>query len=118
MIVCLAGENRLVTSRELEAKIHFPRQSILTAGRKLKKHGFVNTVNGPFGGYIRAKPPDELTVQEILVAYKDDFNIGNKALLKKTALSVLQNYMKILTDIKTDIDQLFSFTLADLLEER
>lgn len=107
-----------MTSRELESKIHFPQQSILAAGRKLKKHGFINTVNGPFGGYFLAKPPDQFTVQEILSAYQDGFNINREEPLKKTTLSVLQNYMKTLTNIKSDIDQKFSFTLADLLEER
>ena len=117
MIVCLAGENRLMTSRELEAKIHFPQQSIFTAGRKLKKHGFINTINGPFGGYILAKPADKITIQEILSVYKDGFTISSNAALKKAALPVLRNYAKKLSEVKADIDQKLSFTLADLLEE-
>ena len=107
-----------MTSRELEAKIHFSRQSILTAGRKLKKCGFVNTVNGPFGGYILAKPADEIVIQEVLVAYKDEFNINKEVSKKGTALPTLQNYAKKMADVKAETDQKLSFTLADLLDEK
>ena len=106
-----------MTSRELEAKIPFPQNSIFSAGRKLKKHGFITTVNGPFGGYKLAKPADQITIQEILAAYKDGFNL-NDELTDEEALPVLKNYTKLMTKIKHDINQRFSFTLADLLEER
>ena len=116
MIVCLAEENRLMSSRELETKINFPQNSIFTAGRKLKKHGFISTVSGPFGGYKLAKPANQITVQEILTAYKDGFNISNELTSKENTLPVLLKYAKLLTKIKNDIDQKFSFTLVDLLE--
>jgi len=115
MIVCLAEENRLMTSRELAAKIPFPQNSIFTAGRKLKKHGFIRTVSGPFGGYMLAKPANQITVQEILVAYNDGFNVSNELTSKESTLPALQKYMKLITKIKNDIDQSFSFTLSDVL---
>jgi len=107
-----------MTSRELESKIKFPQQSILSAGRKLKKHGFIKTVKGPFGGYILAKPAGKITIQEILEAYKDGFNISGETTCMKPALPALQHYIKMLTDIKDEINEKFSFTLADLQEEK
>ena len=117
MIVCLAGENRIVTSRELEEKISFPQQSIFSAGRKLKKHGFINTVNGPYGGYILAKSPEDITIQEILSAYNDTFDVKEEPLDKKISTAALQNYTDKLKNVKDEMNQNLSFTLADLLRE-
>ena len=117
MIVCLAGENRLMTSRELEEKIPFPQQSIFSAGRKLKKHGFIKTINGPFGGYMLAKPPEEIIVREILAAYDDTFSINSEVQEEEASTAVLQNYMNRLVTVKNGIDKELSFNLADLLEK-
>jgi len=115
MMVCLADENRIITSRELESKIRFPQQSIFTASRKLKKAGFINTVSGPFGGYLLAKPPEQITVQEILSAFKDAFTISNEALAKKSSMKSLRKLAKKLSHVKDEIDAQMSFTLADVL---
>ena len=106
-----------MTSRELESKINFPQQTIFSAGRKLKKHGFINTVSGPFGGYTLAKPADKIMVQDILEAYKDGFNISSQDSFKTATLPVLKKYAKKLLNIKSGIDRQMSFTLADLLEK-
>ena len=114
VMVYLAGEDRIVSSRELEEKIGFSQQCIFSAGRKLKKAGYVNTISGPFGGYILSKPPGEITMQEILIDLGDAFYI-NDAASGKASTTALQNYFKKLIKIKNEIDQQMSFALADLI---
>ena len=111
-----------MTSRELETKINFPQQAIFTAGRKLKKLGFINTVNGPFGGYQLARLPEDITVQEILTAFNDAFYLSDEesvkeAPAKETSTVALQNFTKKMMNAKANIDQQMSFTLAELLNE-
>ena len=127
-MVYLTGENRIITSRELEKALNIPQQSIFGAGRKLKKFGFVKTVSGPFGGYVLAKPPESITVQDILSAFKDEFNIGSEkkdsqqlgmtavfGKSKKAQSKTLQNFSEKLINVKKEVDRQMSFTLADLL---
>ncbi|MCL2508018.1 MAG: Rrf2 family transcriptional regulator [Oscillospiraceae bacterium] len=114
----LTGENRVVSSRELEKMINFPQQSIFTAGRKLKSAGFVNTVSGPFGGYILAKSPEEITIQDILSAFKDAFCISDSACANRAATTTLNNFAKLLSSAEEEVKvRLSTFTLMDLLKD-
>ena len=117
-MVYLAGENRIVPSRELETKISFPQQTIFSAGRKLKKLGFINTVAGPFGGYILSKSPEKITIQEILDAFNDGFCISSEEFTKKSSVPSIENFAKKLKSIKNEMEQQMSFSIADLLKER
>lgn len=42
---------------------------------KLKKHGLVNSVKGPGGGYVLAKEPEEISILEIMQAVGEDTKI-------------------------------------------
>ena len=118
MMVCLTGKNQIVSSRELEKAIRFPQQTIFNAGRRLKKAGLISTVSGPFGGYTLAKPPESITIQEVLLAFKDTFEINELFSPKKASAATLHNFSKLLTNVKIEIERKMSaFTLADLLEE-
>ena len=116
MMVCLAGEGRVVSSRELEEKTEYPQQSIFNAGRKLKKAGLVNTVSGPFGGYILAGRPADISFEDILRAFRDTFSITENGFAKKTKVTTLRNSARLLEDMEADIVRRMSeLTLADLL---
>ena len=119
MMVYLTGEaGRIVSSRELEKMIHFPQQSIFNAGRKLKNFGFINTINGPFGGYMLAKSPDEISIQDILEAFKDEFYINGETYSEKAATTTLQNFARALMNMEAEMKQKMSaHTLAELLAE-
>ena len=117
MMAYLTGEDRVITSRELEESIGFPQQAVFNAGRKLKKHGFVNTINGPFGGYVLARTPEQITVQEILSSFKDEFYFNNQESVRKASMTTLTNLAKKFENAKEEMDRKMSFTLADLLDE-
>ena len=115
----LTGENRTVPSRELEEKINFPQQCIFNVGRRLKKDRLVNTVAGPFGGYALAKKPEDVTIQNILEVFKDEFYITDELSEEKAAATTLKNFASFLNSTKSEMDEKMStFTLADLLPGR
>ena len=118
MMVYLAGQNdRVVSSREIEEKIGFPQQCIFSAGRRLKKTEFINTVSGPFGGYILGKRPEEINVQQIMEVFKDSFSICSEEMFsKKKKISDSMNIpTKLLMKIEADINKkMASYTLLDL----
>jgi len=119
MMVCLTGEDRIVSSREMEEKIGFPQQCIFNAGRKLKQAGYVHTISGPFGGYTLGKLPEEITIQDILALFKDSFSVcGAQAPVSQLSTTTLRNFVKLLGKLEDDVIQkMSSFTLADLLVE-
>ena len=115
----LTSANKIVTSRELEKTIYFPQQSIFTAGRRLKKSGLVGTVSGPFGGYVLAKPPEDITIQEILVTFDDVFHIGKEVSADKFTAPKLGNLAKMFAKLKAETEQKLGLvTLADLINNR
>jgi len=118
-MVYLTGKNKtVVPSRELEEMICFPQQSIFSAGRKLKHFGFINTVSGPFGGYILAKQPGEITFYDILSAFKDDFSISKEININKASPSSLLNFASLFVEIESETNERMSgLTLSDLLNE-
>ena len=116
MMAYLASVDRIVTSREFEDETQFPQQSIFTAGRKLKKSGLINTVSGPFGGYVLAKPPGEISVQEILLAFDDAFSVGKELSAGSFTATTLSNLTKMLEEVKDDLDaKMSSYTLSKLI---
>jgi len=118
MMLYLTSANKIVTSRELEKTIDFPQQSIFTAGRRLKKSGLVGTVSGPFGGYVLAKPPEDITIQEILVTFDDVFHIGKEVAADRFTAPSLGNLAKMFTEVKDAAEKkLGSVTLADLINK-
>ena len=116
MMVYLTGESRIVSSREFEDKIDFSQQCIFSAGRKLKKAGYVNTVSGQFGGYVLGKSPEEITIQQILTAFKDELSLGCDN-TSPDAAATMQNFEKFLLGLEEDVAQKMSMvTLSDLLK--
>ena len=120
MMVYLTGKNGIISSRELEQKIHFPQQCIFSAGRKLKKAGYISTVSGPFGGYTLGKSPEDITIQGILLLFKDSFSICCEDIDEKQIPgTACRNYIGLLRKVKDDFAQEMStVTLASLLKKK
>jgi len=119
MMAYLTGENRVVSSRELEKMISFPQQCIFSAGRKLKSSGFIHTVSGPFGGYMLAKPSEEITVQDILTAFKDEFCMNGEISAEKATTASLRRFLDICHEFEAEAKNgMSAVTLADMLKDK
>ena len=84
----------------------------------LKKANYIHSVRGPKGGHILARPPEEITVGEIVALLEDgatlaecsDNNVSLRALLYLLDASVWKEAAKAM------FDKLDSITLADVLK--
>jgi Rrf2 family protein len=65
-MVYLSEERRMVTGVEIAEKMQIPPTYLLTIMAKLKKAGFVSVKRGNAGGYILAKPQDEISLWDIM----------------------------------------------------
>ncbi len=85
----------------------------------LKKANYVNSVRGPKGGHILARPPEEITVGEIVALLEE----GETLLECSTRPEACERAGLCLTrDLwrgaaKALFDHLYSITLADLLQK-
>ena len=85
----------------------------------LKKAHFIKTVRGPKGGYILARPPEEITVAEIVALLEEGVSLVECAehaeICQRAATCPTRLIWKKVA--QTMFDTLKSITLADLVEK-
>lgn len=89
---------------------------------KLKKAGIVNSIRGAQGGYVLAKPSDQISVGDILRALEGDLNpvdcaevIGGEATCSGSDLCVTKYVWKRISDsINQTVDEI---KLSELVAE-
>ncbi|MDI3473243.1 MAG: hypothetical protein PWQ48_1524 [Thermotogaceae bacterium] len=72
IILRLAIENRLMSSKKLSESECIPHRFTLKILHYLKKYGLVQSVPGKKGGYILSRQANSITFLEILNIFKDD----------------------------------------------
>ena len=114
----LACHNRVVPSRDISDALGFSKQTITSAGYKLKEKGYIQTFPGPFGGYTLAKAPADINVQEVLLSFGDELQIGGENMPQKDSCSAVVKLEKIFEKHQEDFKQaMSSLTLADLIKD-
>ena len=88
---------------------------------KLKKAGIVNSIRGAQGGYVLAKPPNEISVGDVLRALEGDLNpvdcteLQNNSSCGSSELCVTKFVWKRISDsINHAVDEMM---LSELVEE-
>jgi len=113
----LSDHKGVVPTRDLTRALGFSKQSIVSSAVKLKEKGYIQTVNGPFGGYMLCKPPSDITVQEILELYDDEVHLIGEKVPQKSGC-IIDNLKSFLIAAEHGLKQtLCSHTLADLMED-
>jgi len=113
----LADHKGVVPTRDLTSALGFSKQSIVISAVKLKEKGYIQTTNGPFGGYMLCRSPADITVQEILALYDDGIHLIGEKVPQKSGC-VIDNLKRLLEDAENDLEQILcSHTLADLMKE-
>lgn len=108
---------RLATIREISERYDLSRNHLMKIVHELGKEGFVETVRGNKGGIRLQKPPEQVTVGEIVRAMEDGMNIAEcfkpgvsicqiapACVLKGVLHEALENFLAVLD----------RYTLADL----
>lgn len=84
----------------------------------LKKANYVKSVRGPKGGHILAKPPEEITVGEIVALLEDGARLvectANPAVCDRVDLCATRQLWQ--EAAQAMFDKLQSVTLADLIQ--
>jgi Rrf2 family protein len=86
----------------------------------LKKAGFITSVRGPKGGHLLAKPPDEITVGEIIKVLEGEIDLAacvhDPDICNKSDTCPTRDIWGLATTaMKNELD---SITLADILKKQ
>lgn len=68
LLAHLAGSGRTLTAQELSGRSRVPMPTVSKLCKELSKAGLVHSQRGRHGGYELARPPEQITVAEIVEA--------------------------------------------------
>jgi len=67
IILYLASSRQVVSSSRLSRVIRVSPRYLLQIGARLRDAGLIATVNGPTGGYSLIKPPEQISLHDIII---------------------------------------------------
>jgi len=67
IILYLASSKQVVSSSKLSRVIKVSPRYLLQIGAKLRDAGLISTTNGPIGGYSLIKPPEQISLHDIII---------------------------------------------------
>lgn len=73
------ASGQLLKAREISEKHDIPQKYLEQIINTLKRNRLVSSVRGAEGGYRLARPPEDITVFEVLSALEGDLSIIDKA---------------------------------------
>ena len=122
ILTYLALKKAVASSTELSIKLAIPQKYVARVGYKLKNADLADTVTGSLGGYILARPVEDISLYDIIGALEDGVKINrcleDERLCGRNATSfcVVHDFFH---ELQSTIDEkLKSETLATLLQRR
>lgn len=112
-----SGSGEPVRIRKIAERHHVPPRFLVQILLQLKGAGLVASVRGAAGGYHLLKPPDQISlgeVMEVIEGSPDENGQGTNASPDSPAVKVLVQTWKHITAVEQDLLRGISF--ADLLE--
>ncbi len=76
VVMYTAVADGIVTSKELSEKLGIPQSLVFKTCKKLSNHGIIKITTGVQGGFLLQKPPEEISVYEILVLFEPTMQIN------------------------------------------
>ena len=112
---------RTLNLREIAKQEKIPHKFLEQIMMLLKKTGFVQSVQGKYGGYLLARPPKHITLGEIIRAVEGPLSpIGTAAEIKKKIQSQSQHsgLYFIFLEVRNAISEILDKkTLADVCDK-
>jgi Rrf2 family protein len=111
------GSGEPVRIRKIAERHHVPPRFLVQILLQLKGAGLVASVRGAAGGYHLLKPPDQVSlgeVMEVIEGTPEENGQGTSASPDSPAVKVLMQTWKHITSVEQDLLRGISF--ADLLE--
>lgn len=115
---CPAGTKLVAT--ELSEELSIPERFTYRILRKLMLEGLLDSIRGAHGGYVLAKPPEEISLYDVYKTISGEILI-NTCLLNPEACAATPGYCAVhneLFSIQSEIQRLFqSVNFKDLAEK-
>jgi Rrf2 family protein len=73
--ILLHREGGAVSAKRIAGEFRIPPELLAKILQRLAKRGFVASQNGPKGGYVLTRSPEEITVGEVVRALEGPINI-------------------------------------------
>ena len=68
-------EEKIVNTKRIAETYDIPVELLAKIMQKLARRGLVISLNGPKGGYVLAKPPQDITVAEVIKAIEGPIDL-------------------------------------------
>jgi len=118
ILVFLTLKNKVTNSKEIADSLDIPQVKVLSIGRKLKAEKYVNIVNGPYGGYILAKKPEDILLYDIVLMFEGVRVNCHSETKKEGDAAVNVPVITLYSELQSLIEEkLKSETLADLIRK-
>lgn len=76
IVLYLAVARKIITSKELSAKLGIPQSIVLKIGRKLNNNDIITITSGIQGGFILKKQPENVSLFEIINIFEQTTKIN------------------------------------------
>lgn len=114
------SEEQRVTIREVSDAYDISRNHLMKVVSNLTRLGYIEARRGPGGGLLLARPPEEINVARVITDIEEDTNLVECFCENGccTIKSVCKLRDALQAALNAFLDELESYTLADLLEPR
>ena len=97
-IVCyLAAQSQMISTSELSQELSVPYSYIPKITNKLKQAGIIKACEGPNGGYMLAKQPENISLMESISGYPDGLK-GNAIPMCAQVVGIVDAYDALIND--------------------
>ena len=76
ILTYLARKERIVSSKELAEQLNIPQVIALRVGGELRDAKYIDILTGPFGGFVLAMKPREITVYDIVLLMEQTIKLN------------------------------------------
>lgn len=75
-VLYLTIAGHMASAAEIAEHMHIPRQYLTTMARRLKDTGLIQAQGGKLGGYYLARPPEDITLLDVIRATEGTMNLN------------------------------------------
>ncbi|MBI3027896.1 MAG: Rrf2 family transcriptional regulator [Candidatus Rokubacteria bacterium] len=116
--IVVRGADGAVSAKRIAEEFGIPPELLAKILQRLAKKGFITSHNGPKGGYVLARSPEEMTVGEVVRALEGPIHIVNCLEDVDCAQFPRCNLRRPVQKIQASISYLLdTMTLAELTRE-
>jgi len=115
-LASIHGRGRVLQVAEIAQRQNIPDRYLEQMLTSLRRSGILNSIRGPRGGYQLARPPGDVTIQEVVTALEGETRNRSSTERSTAEFAVLASLQGRLEDARSSI--LGGTTVQDLLDQR